>query len=358
MRIAISVASAVWFVVAMVLIFSSIFGAPQDATQDATITLAPQVTVAPQEPQSTKGLGEDGEGVDVAVDSVPGATAIPDVSAALNATAEPSPTPLTGGAAGTAATGATVTDSAYVYSPQSGLYYHSRDNCPDIDPNVSLTRVPKDVAENNRKQSPCPTCIGGGSGDTTTYYATRTGQYYHLDKTCGGMTGAVPYTKDAAEKAGKTPCPVCVLETAQSLKNGDIKFITEKTSDKSKISVYSTKGGKYFHMTANCSGMTNATRGSLKDALLAGKSACPTCCKAAGSSVYCTKDGKMYHLDKTCSGMKDALEVTLAEALVLGKSRCHTCVKSGALPTASQLQQASDAGDDGTYVYGTANGKY
>lgn len=353
-RYAVSAASAIWFVVALALIFTSLFGAPQDNTQDATITLAPSITLAPEATEPADG------GLDLTVDTAPEggatATAIPGGITDTEPTVEPSPTPLTGGSGGATAG---LSGASYVYSPATGLYYHSRSDCTNIDEGVSVTRVPKDVAENNRKQSACPVCIGTGeNGDTTTYYATRTGTYYHTDKTCQGMTGATTYTKEAAEKAGKTPCPVCVLKTAASLKTGDVKFINSNTKDKSKISVYTTKNGKYYHMTPNCSGMMGATRGSLKDALLAGKGACPTCCKAAGTSVYCTKDGQFYHTDKTCSGMKDALEVTLAEALVLGKTRCHTCVKSGSLPTASQLQQAASTGDDGTYVYGTANGKY
>ena len=362
-RYAISAASAIWFVVALILIFSAIFGGAQDASTDATITLAPTTTL------SVVNLNGDGDGMDITVDNVgsggtgdgegnaepteePAATPIPDSNGASTGT-EPSPTPLTDAAS------AALSASAYVYSPATGLYYHSRNDCTNIDEGVSVSRVPREVAENNRKQSACPICIGAAvGGDTSTFYATETGEYYHTDQNCSGMTGATPITKEAAELRGKKACPKCVTGEQASIKSGEVKFISASTTDKSKISVYTTKNGKYYHMTANCSGMSGATRGSLKDALLAGKGACPTCCKAAGASVYCTKDGKYYHLDKTCSGMKDAAEVTLAEALVLGKSRCHTCVKSGQLPTASQLQQAAESGDDGTYVYGTEKGKY
>ena len=374
-RIAVTAASAIWFVVALILIFSAIFGGAQDATQDATITLAPTSTV------TTLDFGNnDGDaGLDLTVDNVggtttddtssegttggdealePEATPLTDgtttgITADGTAEVEPSPTPLVDAAS------AALSASAYVYSPATGLYYHSSATCTNIDEGVSVSRVPKEVAENNRKQSACPVCIGAATGgDTTTYWATQTGQYYHTDQNCQGMTGATSITKEAAELRGKTACPVCVTGEQKSTKEGDVIFITSSTTDKSKISVYTTSGGKYYHMTANCSGMSGATRGSLKDALLAGKGACPTCCKAAGTTVYCTKNGKSYHLDKTCSGMTGAAGVTLAEAMVMGKSRCTVCVKSGALPTASQLQQAAEAGDDGTYVYGTANGKY
>ena len=356
MRYALSAVSAIWFIVALILIFHNLFGGTSDTTTEATITLAPSTTV------SALNLdGSSGDGLDQTVDNLgsqsddTGDADGDDASTTAEPTAAPSPTPLTGGSE---ASGAAST-SAYVYSPATGLYYHSRSDCTNIDQGVSVSRVPKDVAENNRKQSACPVCIGAAAdGDTTTYYATRGGTYYHVDRTCQGMTGATTYTKEAAERAGKTPCPVCILKTAQSLQNGAVKFITSSTTDRSKINVYSTKNGKYYHMTSTCSGMTGASRGSLKNALLAGKTACPTCCKAAGSSVYCTKNGEKYHLDKTCSGMTNAMEVSLAEAMVLGKKRCDVCIKNGALPTASQLAKQADEASLDTYVYGTPKGQY
>lgn len=359
-RYALSAISAIWFIVALILLFHNLFGGSSDSPTDATITLAPSATVSALDLDGSSG----GDGLDVAIDNLGGGTTgdedtgdeTDDTVDSTVPTVEPSPTPLTGGAS--SATGAAVT-SDYVYSPATGLYYHSKSDCTNIDQGVSVSRVPKDVAENNRKQSACPVCIGAtADGDTTTYYATRGGTYYHVDRTCQGMTGATTYTKEAAERAGKTPCPVCILKTAQSLQSGDVKFITSSTTDRSNINVYSTKNGRYYHMTSTCSGMSGATRGSLKNALLAGKEACPTCCKAAGSSVYCTKNGEKYHLDKTCSGMTNAMEVTLAEAMVMGKKRCDVCIKSGALPTASQLAKQADEASDDTYVYGTPKGQY
>ena len=354
-RYAITAVSAIWFIVALILLFHSLFGGASDTTTDATITLAPSATVSALNldgsvtgdglDMTVDNLGDNADTKSGVLDEEPDATTEP--------TVEPSPTPLTGGTTGAA------TSSAYVYSPATGLYYHSKSDCTNIDKGVSVSRVPRDVAENNRKQSACPVCIGAAAdGDTTTYYATRGGTYYHVDRTCQGMTDATVYTKEAAERAGKTPCPVCILKTAQSLKTGSVKFITSDTRDRSNINVYYTKKGKYYHMTSTCSGMTGASRNSLKNALLAGKEACPTCCKAAGSSVYCTKNGEKYHLDKTCSGMTNAMEVTLSEAMVMGKKRCDVCIKSGALPTASQLAKQAEENSLDTYVYGTPKGQY
>ena len=361
-RYAVSAASGVWFVVALALLFSALFGGAKDTSKDPTITLAPSATVSALDLDTSDdgtGLHDEGEGLDLTVDSIPGDTSSDASDTDSEPTVEPSPTPLTGSSSGSSS-GSALSSSAYVYSPATGLYYHSKSDCENIDEGVSLSRVPKDVAENSRKQSACPVCIGATSGDTTTYYATRAGTYYHVDQNCQGMTGAITYTKEAAERAGKTACPVCILKTATSTRTGDVKYVTSSTDDKSNISVYTTKGGKYFHMTSNCSGMTGATRGSLKDALVAGKKACPTCCKAAGTSVYCTKNGTYYHTDKTCSGMKDPLSVTLAEALVLGKKSCPVCIKNSSSVNAatSKLQQESASEDNGTYVYGTAKGTY
>ena len=361
LRYALSAISAIWFIVALILLFHNIFGGASDTTTDVTLTLAPSATVSALDLDGS----DTSDGLDLTVDSLGGDASdtgdeseadTVDTDTETDVDVEPSPTPLT---SGSSASGTTGTTSDYVYSPATGLYYHSRSDCTNIDQGVSVSRVPKDVAENNRKQSACPVCIGAAAdGDTTTYYATRGGTYYHVDRTCQGMTGATTYTKEAAERAGKTPCPVCILKTAQSLQSGAVKFITSSTTDRSNINVYSTKNGKYYHMTSTCSGMTGATRGSLKDALLAGKDACPVCCKAAGTSVYCTSGGEKYHLDKTCSGMQNAMEVTLAEAMVLGKKRCDVCIKSGALPTASQLAKQADEASDETYVYGTPKGQY
>ena len=185
------------------------------------------------------------------------------------------------------------------------------------------------------------------------------------------MRNAKVYTKEAAENEGKTPCPVCILKTQKSLDEvaaSGAVFIKDDTSDKSGIQVYSTKGGSHFHVKSNCSGMQGATKGSLKDALLAGKTACPTCCPTAGNVVYCRADSKSYHSDPNCQGMKNAKKVSLAEAMVLGKSKCDVCMKSGtASASIAENTSGADSGKtvsltsatgDNVKVYATQNGTY
>ena len=349
-RWAITAASAIWFVVALILLLRGLFGGSGDRQAQASITIPPvtaTATAAPPEDTTIGGTEDTGTGSGGAL---PG----------LDAEVSPSPTPLAGGVNGTTDTG----DSGdYVYSPATGLYYHSYENCPNIPNGVSVWRVTLDIAQNSRHQSACPECIGGGTG--TTYYATKGGKYYHLDATCSGMTNATTYTKEAAEKEGKTACPVCITKTQSSLgtpANSAGVFIKASTVDKSGISVYATQGGAHYHVKKNCSGMTGAVRGSLKNAILYGKTPCPTCCAAAGTLVWCTENGTSYHLDKNCQGMKGAKQVTLAEALVLGKTQCTKCIKgsltSSAASSTSTASSAAASSDGNVYVYATKDGKY
>ena len=134
-----------------------------------------------------------------------------------------------------------------------------------------MWRVTREIAENSRHQSPCPDCIGGGT--TTTYYGTLGGKYYHSDSKCSNMKNPLVYTKQAAENEGKKPCPVCILKTKESLdenENVTAVLINKDTKDESGLSVYATKEGTYYHVKSDCSGLKNATKLPLRDALLAG----------------------------------------------------------------------------------------
>jgi len=325
-RYILTAASAIWFVIALILLFSGLFGGRGDEPVNVVNlpSASPTVIATP----------------------VPTPTAVPVTEPEVS----PSPTPL-GGSANTGNSG-TSGSSDYVYSPSSGLYYHSSNTCANIGAGVSTSRISVEIAQSSRNQSACPLCYTGSS-NTTMYYATRGGTYYHADKNCSSMKNATTYTKQAAEKAGKKACPVCVTKIQKSLETEDVKIITSSTKDKSNITVYATKGGTYFHMTSDCSGMKGATKGSLKNALLAGKKACPTCCKVAATQVYCTEGGTYYHLKDNCSGMKNALNVTLAEALVLGKQRCKDCIKKSLTAGTGSASSSNTV-----YVYGTKNGQY
>ncbi len=368
LRWGLTAASAIWFVVALILLLRGLFGGAGDQQVQPNITIPPAQVTATEAPDTGDIPSIDLGGGDATPDEGTG-DETGDTGDVTGDTGdvEPTATPLA-----SSANGANANNATYVWSPASGLYYHSTNTCPSIEDGVQVWQVTKEIAENSRHQSPCPDCIGGGT--VTTYYARADGKYYHVNATCSNMKNAKVYTKEAAEGEGKSPCPVCILKTKSSLDEeeptaGKPVFISSDTTDKSGIQVYATKGGTHFHVKSNCSGMQGASKGSLRDALLAGKTACPVCCPTAGNLVYCRADSKSYHSDKNCQGMKNAKQVTLAEAMVMGKQRCEVCMKNGASASSSITQNTSgkDSGKsvsltsatgDKVKVYATQNGKY
>ena len=120
-RYAISAISAIWFIVALILLFHNLFGGASDTTTDATITLAPSATASALNLDGGTGdldltvdnLGSDADTEPTEDDGESGTSII------AEPTVEPSPTPLTGGSE---ASGAAASTSAYVYSPATGLY--------------------------------------------------------------------------------------------------------------------------------------------------------------------------------------------------------------------------------------------
>lgn len=339
-RYVVSGVSAVWFVVLIVLLIMLIGGTgdqgdpstvitdPISPVASPTATIAPEASVSPSASAGAEFTPADPNGIE---------SLRPDATA----------TPIPGGNGGTS--GGTTTGDT-VYMPATGLYYHKTDTCTAIESGVKLSKVTLDVAT-ARKLAPCPVCYEG----QTYCYATANGKYYHYDQNCSGMTGAVRGTVAAAENQGKTACPVCVTGKLESLKNGELKFANATTTDMSGITVYATQNGKYFHRTSDCSGMSGARSGSLLAAMLAGKTACPTCCASAGELVYATRNGTYYHSQSNCSGMEGAYQITLAEALILGKAKCPVCLRTSGT---GDLSPESIIDDTTVYVYGTKGGRY
>ena len=344
-RIAISAVSAIWFIIVIVLLVSAIFSGtgdqkskPQLTMVTATPTVAVEVTATPDPSASAAAF----------------AAASPDASAAPNATQDllapdATATPLAG-ASVPGSTANVITSADTVVISATGAYYHSSGSCANIEAGASLSTVTKEVAVNQGKAA-CPLCYP----NQKTYYATSGGKYYHVLQDCSGMTDATVITKEAAEEAGKQPCPACIEGKVQSVSNSALRFVTSSDKDKSGITVWATAGGKHFHSNSTCSGMTGATSGTLLQALLAGKTACPTCCASAGATVYATKNGTYYHSKSDCSGMVGAYTLSVGEALVMGKKSCPKCMTS----TSGSVVPAGSTDDgSGVYVYGTPNGKY
>ena len=326
-RLAVSVASAVWFVILIILLITWLSGGRPDSqrgsalpTQVPTLLTMQTVTPAPtDEPEPVN---------------------------------EPTATAVSGTGIATAAPG------SLVWTSPTGTYYHSSDTCHGIGADETIARVTLENAQNRGKYA-CPICYG-----LETYYTNDTTPYYHLDSTCSGMTGAYQVTQEEAQAANKDACPVCVTKITDVLMTvvpGSTKLVDLSTVDESGIEVLFTPNGVNYHVKEHCRGMTGAKQASLKEALLAGKTACATCCAASGKIVYCTRTGTYYHANPTCSGMSGASDVTIAEALVLGKQECPTCKPNSAnLASATQAPAATPEAREESeyYVYATKDGTY
>lgn len=344
-RIGVSVASAALFVFYICLIISGLAGGAKEKTKDPQLVLtSPTPTVeavVTANPDVVPSFNDDQADTD-------DKTEFDNILAS-----DPTATPLPGNDVGsgdvTVGDDSKVSTSDTVFITAAGAYYHKNRTCSNVgDGSVSVVTVA--VATQQNKVA-CPVCYP----DQEEYYATSGGRYYHSDYSCSGMTNAVVITEEAALEQGKSACPVCITKTVNTLSSSGLKYASSSTTDKSGMTVYATSGGKYYHVNSTCSGMKNPSSGSLLQAILAGKVACPTCCSAANTQVWCTKNGNYYHKTQDCSGMSGAAKVTLAEAMILGKDKCSKCWTSSTSPTSSSGGNTSSSA---VLVYGTKNGTY
>ncbi len=240
-----------------------------------------------------------------------------------------------------------------VYATQNGKYFHTEPDCSGM----SGARSGSLLAAMLAGKTACPTCCPS-AGELV--YATRNGTYYHSQSNCSGMEGAYQITLAEALILAKAKCPVCLRTSG----TGDLS--AEGIIDDTTVYVYGTKGGRYYHSRSNCSGMTNATRYTLKAMLQSGRAACPECCQGADTIVYATPGGTYYHSYASCSGMEGASSGTVAYALAYGYQKCPNCW-NGTTPV-----YGNGTGDgngnagttdpiisgSGVYVYATAAGRY
>lgn len=358
-RTGISAAALVWFILLLVLFFSSVFGDTNDNVTNPTNSVV-QSSATPI--------------------PTPKATTAPTTAP----TATPAPTPQ---AAGTAAadTGTTTTDtnSETVYFTPNGEYYHKQSVCGSMTDGTAASIT---FAQQQGKTA-CPTCYGMGttgsgvtfaSGDTSvTYYAHSDGQYFHSVPVCKGMKNAAPAISRAeAEARGQMPCPEClgyysrtngkyyhIYPTCSKLTNPDIVSLEVATKSRGQTACpvcmgntsdttlyWHTKGGDHYHLDKTCTNMKNATQCTLAEAVKNGQTPCPTCIGdvTKGTAYYCTKDGDHYHTDKTCSGMKNAFQVSVATAVnTYNKTPCPTCVGTVSTGVSNKVWFTKD----GTYYH-------
>ena len=341
-RWAISAISGVWFVILLILLISAILSGPGDATRNPPITMTTPTPTAQTEvevtPEATGSLLDDVVNNPATVVGSEGISPAQTVDA-LAPDATPTPLPGYNAVQSNAA--------GYVTVTATGPYYHNNSSCPEL--GSGTTSIVTETLAVQRNKAPCPTCYPGQE----LYYATAGGNYYHLDPTCSGMKNAVGITKAAAEGRGQKPCPVCIKGEVNTLSKTGLKYIDGTYKDKSGITVYATSKGRYFHTDSSCSGMKNATSGTLLQAKVAGKAACPTCANGADTLVWFTKGGERYHSKSNCSGMQGANQATLAEALIMGKARCTTCIS-----TAPAFGSGIKTNGSAVYVYATETGDY
>ena len=379
LRTALSAASFIWFVILLIWLFAG------GGSDDPTI---PDVNFMPTGAVSTQ-------------TSAPSATPTiaPDVT-------QPAATPRVN--TGTESNnGEEPSNATYVYATNSGVYYHTIENCGDLS---NASKMTLDTAI-TRGKTACPDCAGGtnitGATTAVTYYATTRGQWYHTNPSCQSMTGATVVTESNAIKNGKTACPVCigyygtpkgkwyhcvsncqgmngaVTKTKKEweadgktacptcLKDGKATGVTATTSTPTQTMVYATTNGTYFHTKANCTGMKDATYGSIATAVNMGKKACTKCVTTSTVYVFATTDGKYFHTKNNCTGMKGAQYVTIKTALGYKKTACPTCAKvfSGFSSSSSNSgnnnsgitnlsNNTVNTKDTATMVYATKNGTY
>ena len=333
-RYGLSAGSAIWFVVLVVLLATVIFGGRGDTTTQGELVIT---TISPS-PSAT---------VDAGATATPAPSgsaqpsASPGASASPNASISPSATPI-----GSVSPSASAGNIATVWVTTSGDYYHNRQDCSNISGTASEVTL---ALAQERGLYACPVCY-----DATVYYATPGGRWYHTDQNCPGMSGAEVYSLERAEAEGKDPCPVCVLRTQTSLYPGEerLVFVDHNTTDRSGITVYWNSDGQHYHLE-NCSTVSGASPGSLRDAIVQGKTACQYCLPMGDMLVWCTEGGANCHLDPNCRNMSNASQVTLSEALVLGKTVGPTCM-SDDLPA----DESGEAEDNQIYVYAVQGGRY
>ena len=355
---AISAASALWFLILLILLFSRMNRNNEDINLPPLVTPTPTIE-ATETPAPT---------------ATPEATAIPEITP--TPTVEPAATPQTGNTGTDPQQGAEPTASAeptFVWSKEGGKNYHADSTCGGM---KDATRVSLAVAL-NRRQTACPECMpteqatpkpSATALPAGSYFSRPDGSWYHLDpncqgmtsaqvvtlaealarnqtacdtcigsvymtdggtwyhsvSNCRGMTGATLTTVDKAVAAGKIPCDKC-MGGASTGNTGTT--VTGNNSGAGSDIYYYNPGGTYYHKTENCGGMKGAVKGTAAAAENNGKKPCPTCLggTSANAKFYATTGGTWYHTKSNCQGMTNAVRITEATAISRGKTACPEC---------------------------------
>lgn len=271
-------------------------------------------------------------------------------------------------------------DKTYYYT-EKGVYLHDYETCLDI-PGM-LPCFEEEGAAQDRWN--CPICLIG----TERAYATERGVYFHFDPECSGMENADEITTWEAVERAQGACPVCVIPYVYDVEAG---ARTPTEADRARGLaypelglyygdwIYTTHDGNFFHRRFDCSGMEDADRMRVEEAMRSGKTPCPVCVdrdshqpadEAFGfgetdysidkiraallekgiendpsqPQFYFTLSGRYYHRDEHCSGMMAASPWMEAAAVALDKLPCPVCVTSDAAALSSPASASSPQND-------------
>ncbi|MBR4443857.1 MAG: hypothetical protein IKS52_11390 [Clostridia bacterium] len=210
-----------------------------------------------------------------------------------------------------------------VYCSRYNSHFHTDPSCSDLGSDAHVVSL-KDALMMSK--TTCEICCPS-SGKLV--YCTLDGTYYHVKSDCSGMKNASRVTYAEARVIGKKRCPRCIggkdeteVAAAKAAQSGENAFGTGAT-----YYVWATPKGQYYHIEEHCSGMQNAQRVPLADMLKAGRPACPTCAPNAETVVYGQQGNPYYHSNNTCSGMTRPVQGILVNAMAAGLQRCPVCWK-------------------------------
>ena len=237
-----------------------------------------------------------------------------------------------------------------VYHTETGSRFHSVEAgykpCPDCVGkqypeavaalnNGTLTAQPTFVpADQQPTFVPNPTSAPGKAEHPATVYHTATGTKFHLTPNCGLTQNASPDTWEHSVEAGFKPCPNCVGKeypaavaelngtSAQALEQPTPTFVPDPTNKPTPEptqaptqqpaptptatpipaahpdTVYHTKTGSRFHLTANCGQTRGAKPDTWNHAVEAGYKPCLTAwvrISAAVAALNGTIDSPEFH---------------------------------------------------------------
>lgn len=235
-----------------------------------------------------------------------------------------------------------------VYATGGGIYCHTEADCSGM---RNAEAMPASRAGLLGK-TPCPVCMAektelartvlfnnalylstgrnaDGGADSTRFYYTANGSWFHLTPDCSGMQSAGAHTLRELYSCGKKPCPLCFAdETARELYRIPAP---EGDGDAVLVSGFSSVSG-CFHRDPFCFGMQMCYETTLAHARdFQNLGPCPACLPGlAGEAdpMPCVvdADGAYYHLRDDCPHLGEgAQETTRLQAQASGRMHCPDC---------------------------------